>query len=142
MSKDHDIVKNTQVMNITEIAKGLELLRRLGQLERETATVKTELADQRAQTYIKTREKIKSLSERLQIAYARIKTLTTERDEARRMYCNEASDFEHYRKDDPPENGAPEDYARNLYWDCFKQDNWPSTKDRSEPDAEPQSPEA
>jgi len=43
-----------------------------------------------------------------------------ERDEARRMYCKEASAFEHHRRDDPPENGAPEDYARNEGWDCFK----------------------
>lgn len=39
-----------------------------------------------------------------------------ERDEARRMYCQEASAHEHAVKDEPPDNGSPEDHARNHGW--------------------------
>jgi hypothetical protein len=59
--------------------------------------------------------------------------LITERDEARREVCVwQGLDT----------GNTPRDTATVRGWNCFGQDNWPSTKDRSEPDAEPQSPEA
>jgi hypothetical protein len=62
-----------------------------------------------------------------------IEHLRNERDEARREVCVwQGLDT----------GNTPRDTATMRGWNCFGQDNWPSTKDRSEPDAEPQSPEA
>jgi hypothetical protein len=58
----------------------------------------------------------------LAIASVEMTKLKAERDEARRMYCQVASDCEHDRRSEIPENGSPEDYARNEGWDCFKED--------------------
>ncbi len=70
-----------------------------------------------------------------------IERLRKERDAARRQCCTAAVSR-------PLGNGTVyncEDAVKEATrrgWDCFGQDNWPSTKDRSEPDAEPQTPEA
>ena len=65
-----------------------------------------------------------------------IRRLRDERNEARREVCEMRSE----ELVDPIT--SPEQIAQQRGWNCFEQDNWPSTKDRSEPDAEPQSPEA
>jgi hypothetical protein len=62
-----------------------------------------------------------------------IRRLRDERNEARREVCVwQGLDT----------GSTPRDTATVRGWNCYEQDNWPSTKDRSEPDAEPQSPEA
>lgn len=58
----------------------------------------------------------------LAIASVELTKLKAERDQARRMYCQVASDYEHDRRSEIPENGSPEDYARNERWDCFEDD--------------------
>jgi hypothetical protein len=63
-------------------------------------------------------EAIERLRELLQNSYEFTKTLTAERDEARRYVCNLVS------WDDQAENfaGTPHEYARRRGWDCFKED--------------------
>jgi hypothetical protein len=62
-----------------------------------------------------------------------IRRLRDERNEARREVCE-------WVEMDGATTAKEEAELRG--WNCYEQDNWPSTKDRSEPDAEPQSPEA
>lgn len=64
-----------------------------------------------------------------------VDTLRAERDEARR-------EVSFLRPSVCLGAQTAHEYADARGWDCFDQDNWPSTKDRSEPDAESQSPEA
>ena len=68
-------------------------------------------------------------------AAAEIERLRAERDEARR-------EVSFLRPSVCLGAQTAHEYADARGWDCFDQDNWPSTKDRSEPDAESQSPEA
>ena len=65
-----------------------------------------------------------------------IRRLRDERNEARREVCEMRSE----ELVDPIT--SPEQIAQQRGWNCYEQDKWPSTKDRSEPDAEPQTPEA
>lgn len=62
-----------------------------------------------------------------------IRRLRDERNEARREVCE-------WVEMDGATTAKEEAELRG--WNCYEQDNLPSTKDRSEPDAEPQSPEA
>jgi hypothetical protein len=57
----------------------------------------------------------------LQNAYDRIKTLTDERDEARREICMNATN-EPYRQMCGSGILLPQDAARERGWDCYKED--------------------
>lgn len=62
-------------------------------------------------------EAIERLRELIENSYEFTKTLTAERDQARRMWCEQES-----RIWDDPATKPPECFATEKGWDCFKED--------------------
>jgi hypothetical protein len=119
VNKDHDIVKELRAWGNAGVDNFVD--RAADEIERLRADVMC-LKYQNA-------EFVRNLT----MAQDERNTAVAERDEARREVCVwQGLDT----------GNTPRDTATVRGWNCYEQDNWPSTKDRSEPDAEPQSPEA
>jgi hypothetical protein len=115
--------------DIESMARGLQLIRRKGELRAEIARVETELAERSAEMYFslkRERDEARQDAERWEDDALRLlnerNAALKERDEARRMYCILSMRATGEDPMTPHIEALARTHADRRGWDCFGED--------------------